>query len=533
MPQIENNALRAFGIIEGPIKKQRIAFTLNALPRDILLQIFSFTNIFSKNRIPLQLVGKRFNLIICETNLKFNYIKDHSEKIKLALLNVLQGQLKDDMGIQGELTSDEEDEFDDRLSYSLPHFNRTYNKFILLISERMEYSISLRKIPTFSNNASDSAMCVSSINPTDLLNTRMEYEASLDNDLDIAEDEVFDPGIDALHQELFKVITDFLLNEDESAPMKRAAFFALNMDLMEFLPHEQRNSQAFISEVIDNWISYTDYDNEFFIDGVEKLDTPFKYASKLLQDNREYVESQLKKFGGFYKDISARLKKDRDLFLIGAATNGSILYYAPNFQLDLKAVLVCVRNQGKSLKHAPRLNDNDRVALAAVTQDPRAYEYVSDNKKDELAFFKVVIEIERNTKIFFKSCLYELASSRLKHLNEVIELTLSLNPSAYVFVPQVLRRDQFVINLWNEIKLRIGEAAAADIERKAYEKLSDEEKKTEQSLREMAEMAEMDQALDRIEQSMQIDLSEETKENFEDFVNNHLKDDYLGDSFLD
>lgn len=143
---------------------------------------------------------------------------------------------------------------------------------------------------------------------------------------------------------------------------------ASGMEILNFcLPHLKNDTAVISNALIQNgW-------------NLEHLNAEQK-------DNEELVFLATKENGNTIKFASKRLQNNRDFVIETAKHSAYVLeHVSPILQDDKELVLLCVKSYGMSLQYASsRLMNDKEVALAAITKTANAINAISKQLREEI-----------------------------------------------------------------------------------------------------------------------------------------------------
>lgn len=155
---------------------------------------------------------------------------------------------------------------------------------------------------------------------------------------------------------------------------------------------------------------------------IKKNRSSFKYASDRLKDDKELAMMALPGYG-VYKELSSRLKIDRDIILKAAQSDIEyIIKENPELLSDLEFARSAVEMKGLNLKYLDKSVRNDEeVVSLAVKNDHKAFEY---------------------------------ASERIKTNKEVIIKLIKSNVEVYMILEDYLKKDNLIMDTYLEQEKR-------------------------------------------------------------------------------
>ena len=161
-----------------------------------------------------------------------------------------------------------------------------------------------------------------------------------------------------------------------------------------------------------------------------------KNAPEIIRDNKAFAIRTLSMYGGFLKDVSERLRAEKDVVTaaVGSAWN-ALGYASEELRGDRGVVLTAVGHDGYALQFASEeLKDDKEIVLSAIaTYEGDVLEYASERLKDDKE--TVLAAVKRcGDSIGF-------ASERLRHDGDVIRAVLDACPGQFENLPEDVQED--------------------------------------------------------------------------------------------
>ena len=161
-----------------------------------------------------------------------------------------------------------------------------------------------------------------------------------------------------------------------------------------------------------------------------------KNAPEIIRDNKAFAIRTLSMYGGFLKDMSERLRAEKDVVTAAVGSDWNALgYAAEELRCDRDVVLAAVGHDGYALQFASeKLKDDKEIVLSAIaTYEGDVLEYASERLKDDKE--TVLAAVKRcGDSIGF-------ASERLRHDGDVIRAVLDAYPGQFENLPEDVQED--------------------------------------------------------------------------------------------
>ena len=161
-----------------------------------------------------------------------------------------------------------------------------------------------------------------------------------------------------------------------------------------------------------------------------------KNAPEIIRDNKAFAIRTLSMYGGFLKDVSERLRAEKDVVTAAVGSDWNALGYASEeLRGDRDVVLTAVGHDGYALQFASEeLKDDKEIVLSAIaTYEGDVLEYASERLKDDKE--TVLAAVKRcGDSIGF-------ASERLRHDGDVIRAVLDACPGQFENLPEHVQED--------------------------------------------------------------------------------------------
>ncbi|MBQ6182459.1 MAG: DUF4116 domain-containing protein [Clostridia bacterium] len=217
----------------------------------------------------------------------------------------------------------------------------------------------------------------------------------------------------------------------------------LNAGVIKYVSERFRNDKGLALLAVRN-------DREIFSSLTEKMQSdadaaeawlggkPFelKNAPEIIRDNKAFAIRTLSMYGGFLKDVSERLRADKDVVTAAVGSDWNALgYAAEELRGDRDVVLTAVGHDGYALQFASEeLKDDKEIVLSAIAAyEGDVLEYASERLKDDKE--TVLAAVKRcGDSIGF-------ASERLRHDGDVIRAVLEAYPGQFENLPEDVQED--------------------------------------------------------------------------------------------
>ena len=217
----------------------------------------------------------------------------------------------------------------------------------------------------------------------------------------------------------------------------------INAEVIKYVSERFRNDKGLALLAVRN-------DREIFSSLTEEMQSdadvaeawlggkPFKLknAPEIIRDNKAFAIRTLSMYGGMLKDVSDRLRTDKEVVTAAVGSDWNALGYASEeLRGDRSVVLAAVGHDGYALQFASeKLKDDKEIVLSAIAAyEGDVLEYASERLKDDKE--TVLAAVKRcGDSIGF-------ASERLRHDGDVIRAVLDAYPGQFENLPEDVQED--------------------------------------------------------------------------------------------
>jgi len=197
---------------------------------------------------------------------------------------------------------------------------------------------------------------------------------------------------------------------------------AVKADAMALVKHPNlKNDREIVLEAVKQKGTVLEHaseelknDREIVLEAVKKSGEALQYASEALKNDREIVLEAVKQYAGAYNHASGELKTKKYFILGALKVNADVFNHIGKYHSSYKAVLDCVKQNGKVLQYAsPVLRGNREIVLEAVKQSWEALQYASPDLRGNR---EIVLEAVKQSREAL-----QYASEELQNDPEIVE----------------------------------------------------------------------------------------------------------------
>lgn len=238
------------------------------------------------------------------------------------------------------------------------------------------------------------------------------------------------------------LILKYLSDEFKMNEKITTAAIMQNADATQYIHEDKRKNKDFVLAILKstnkNDLVQNHLDRDILLKIVEERLSAFSYLSEKLRSDETFMKAAVQQFGGALEFASGDLQAKREVVLLAVANFGGALRYASeDLRRDPQVVKTAVEQYGNALEHAPFLQDDETIVLAAIAQSEDALQFANKKfKEDE----KIVLGV-----VCRKGLALAYVSDTMRDTKNVVLAAVTADGRALEFAGPNMKKDPDVL----------------------------------------------------------------------------------------